>query len=67
MRHDGVETKILKLSPSRLLYVADKRNKCNYFIDTGAAVSVFPRSCANGTVDADNLSLVAANNLTITT
>ena len=36
-------------------------------IDTGAAVSVLPRSCANGTVDADSLPLVAANNSTITT
>ena len=55
-----------KLSPSRLLCVADKRNKCRYLIDTGAAVSVLPRSCANGTV-ADSLPLVAANNSTITT
>ena len=60
------ETTVPKLSPSRLLYVADKRNKCNYLIDTGAAVSVLPRSCANGTVDADNIPLVAANNSTIT-
>ena len=66
-RHDCVETKIPKLSPSRLLYVADKRNKCNYLIDTGAAVSVLPRSCVNGTVNADSLPLVAANNSTITT
>ena len=36
-------------------------------IDTGAAVSVLPRSCAIGTVDADSLLLVAANNSTITT
>ena len=61
------ETNVPKLSPSRLLYVADKRNKCNYLIDTGAAVSVSPRSCANGTVDADSLPFVAANNSTITT
>ena len=61
------ETTVSKLSPSRLLYVADKRNKCRYLIDTGAAVSVLPRSCANGTVDADSLPLVAANNSTITT
>ena len=61
------ETTVLKLSPSRLLCVADKRNKCRYLIDTGAAVSVLPRSCANGTVDADSLPLVAANNSTITT
>ena len=66
-RHDCVITETSKLSPSRLLYVADKRNKCTYLIDTGAAVSVLPRSCANGTVDADSLPLVAANNLTITT
>ena len=66
-RHDCVVTEIPKLSPSRLLYVVDKRNKCNYLIDTGAAVSVLPRSCANGTVDADSLLLVAANNSTITT
>ena len=60
------ETTLLKLSPSRLLYVADKLNRCSYLIDTGAAVSVLPRSCANGTVDSDSLPLVAANNLTIT-
>ena len=36
-------------------------------IDTGAAVSVLPRSCANRAVDSDSLSLVAANDLTITT
>ena len=61
------ETALPKLSPSRLLYVADKRNKCNYLIDTGAAVSVLPWSCANETVNADSLPLVAANNSTITT
>ena len=61
------ETTIPKLSPSGLLYVADKRNKYRYLIDTGAAVSVLPRSCANRTVDADSLPLVAANNSTITT
>ena len=66
-RHDCVETEIPKLSPSRLLYVADKRNKCNHLIDTGAVVSVLPRSCANGTVDADSLPLVTANNSPITT
>ena len=52
---------------TRLLYVVDKRNKCNYLIDTGAAVSILPRSYANGTLDADSLPLVAANNSTITT
>ena len=36
-------------------------------IDTGAAVSVLPQSCANGTVDSGGLTLVAANNTTITT
>ena len=56
-----------KLSPSKLLYVADKRSKCGYLIDTGAAVSVLPRSCTNGTVDPDSLPLVAANNSTSTT
>ena len=65
-RHDCVITETSKLSPSRLLYVADKGNKCRYLIDTSAAVSVLPGSCANGTVDADSLPLVAANNLTIT-
>ena len=28
--------------PSKLLYVDDKRNKCRYLIDTGAAVRVLP-------------------------
>ena len=60
-------TETYKLSPSRLLDVADKCNKCRYLINTGAAVSVLPRSCANRTVDADSLPLVAANNSTITT
>ena len=54
------------MSPSRLLYVTDKQNKCNYLIDKGAAVSVSPRSCANGTADTDSSPLVAANNSTIT-
>ena len=66
-QHDCAETTLPKLSPSRLLYVADKQNKCNYLIATGAAVSVLPRSCANGTADTDSLPLVAANNSTITT
>ena len=60
MRHDCVGITFPKLSPSRLLYVADKLNRCNYLIDTSAAVSVLPRSCANRTADSD--SLVAANN-----
>ena len=30
----------IALSSSKLLYVADKNNKCKYLIDTGAAVSV---------------------------
>ena len=50
-RHDCLETTLPKSSPSRLLYVADKRNRCNYLIDMGAAVSVLPWSCANETVD----------------
>ena len=66
-QHDCAITETSKLSPSRLLYVTDKRNKCRYLIDMGAAVSVLPRSCANGTVDADSLPLVPANNSTITT
>ena len=46
-----MEAFLPQLSPSRLWYVADKRNKCTYLIDTGAAVSVLPQSCANGTGD----------------
>ena len=38
-----------------------------YLIDTGAAVSVLPKPCANGISDADSLPLVAANNSTIHT
>ena len=53
--------------PSQFLYVADKHNKCNYLIDTGAAVSVLPKSCVNRTSDAACLTLVAANNTTINT
>ena len=57
----------IALSHSKLLYVADKRHKSKYLIDTGAAVSVLPKSCANGISDADSLPLVAANNSTINT
>ena len=57
----------IALSHSKLLYVEDKEHKCRYLIDTGAAVSVLPKSCANGISDADSLPLVAANNSTIHT
>ena len=57
----------IALSHSKLLYVADKGHKCRYLIDTGAAVSVLPKSCANGISDAGSLPLVAANNSTIHT
>ena len=53
--------------PSKLLYFADKHNKCNYLIDTCVAVSVLPKSGANRTSDAACLPLVAANNTTINT
>ena len=66
-RHGSAEDSLPSLSPSKLLYFADKRNKCNYLIDTGAAVSVLPKSCANRTSDATCLPLVAANNATINT
>ena len=66
-RHDFVEATSPKLFHSKLLYVADKRHKCKYLIDTGAAVSVLPKSCANRISDADCLPLVAANNTTINT
>ena len=66
-RHDFAEANSPKLFHSKLLYVADKRHKCKYLIDTGAAVSVLPKSCANGISDADSLPLVAANNTTINT
>ena len=45
----------IALSHSKLLYVADKGHKCRYLIDTGAAVSVLPKSCANGIPGADSL------------
>ena len=64
-QHDSVEATLPKLFPSKILYVADKRIKCKYLIDTGAAVSVLPKSCANRTSDADCLPLFAANNTTI--
>ena len=66
-RHDSADASSPKLSHSKLLYVTDKGHKCRYLIDTGAAVSVLPKSCANGILDADSLSLVAANNSTIHT
>ena len=62
-----MEATLPKLFHSKLLYVADKNNKCKYLIDTGAAVSVLPKSCANRISDADCLPLVAANNTTINT
>ena len=64
-RHGSAEAPLPSLSPSKLLYVADKHNKNNYLIDTGAAVSVLPKSCANRISDAACLPLVAANNTTI--
>ena len=66
-RHDSEEATLPKLFPSKLLYIADKRKKCKYLIDTSAAVSVLPKSCANRISDADCLPLVAANNTTINT
>ena len=57
----------IALSHAKLLYVADKNHKCKYLIDTGAAVSVLPKSCANRISDADCLPLVVANNTTINT
>ena len=57
----------IALSHFKLLYVADKNNKCKYLIDTGVAVSVLPKSCANRISDADCLPLVAANSTTIDT
>ena len=66
-RHGSAEASFPSLSPSKLLYVADKHNKSNYLIDTGAAVSVLSKSCANRTSDAACLPLVAANNTTINT
>ena len=60
-RHGSAEAPCPSLSPSKLLYVADKDNKCNYLIDTGAAVSVLAKSCAKRTSDAAYLPLVAAN------
>ena len=67
-RHDYAEATFPKLFHSKLLYVADKNHKCKYLIDTGAAVSVLPKSCANRISDADCLlPLVAANNTTINT
>ena len=50
-------TRKLPFLPSRLLYVADKQSKCNYLIDTGAAVGVLTKSCANGTEDTSSLPL----------
>ena len=35
MRHDYAEATLLTLSLSRLLYIADKRNKCKYLICMG--------------------------------
>ena len=67
VRHDFAKATLPKLFPSKLLYVADKHNKCKYLIDTGAAVSALPMSCASRITDADCLPLVGANNTTINT
>ena len=66
-RHGFAATPFPSLSPFKLLYVADKHNKCHYLIDTGAAVSELLKSCTNKTSDAAYLPLVAANNTTINT
>ena len=66
-RHDSADASSPQLSHSKLLYVADKGHKCRYLIDTGAAVSGLPKSCAKGISGADSLPLVAANNSTIKT
>ena len=66
-QHVSAEAIFPKLFHSKLLYVADKKHKCKYLIDTDAAVSVLPKSCANRISDADCLPLVAANNTTINT
>ena len=66
-RHGSAKAPFPSLSPSKLLYVVDKHNKCNYLIDTGAAVSVLPKSYANRNSDAACLPLVAANNTTVNT
>ena len=49
------------------MYVDDKRNKYKYLIDTGASVSVLPKSFANRTTDTGSMPLVASNNTTIIT
>ena len=67
VRHGSGETLFPSLTPSKLLYVTDKHNKCNYLIDAGAAVSVLPKYCTNRTSDAACLPLVSANNTTINT
>ena len=66
-QHDSTEATLPKLFHSKLLYLADKRNKCKYLIDMYAAVSVLPKYCANRILDADYLPLVAAYNTTINT
>ena len=66
-RHGSAEAPLPSLSPSKLLYVADKHNKCKYLIDTGTAVSVLLKSCADRTSDAACPPLVAGNNTTINT
>ena len=66
-RHGSAEASFTSSSPCKLLDVADKHNKCIYLIDTGAAVSVLPKSSANRTSDAACLPLVAANYTTINT
>ena len=67
MRHDYADAILPTLSPSRLLYVADKRTKCNYLIDTGAAVRFYLGLALRGQQNTSSLPLVAANNTTITT
>ena len=67
VRHGSAEAPLPSLSTTKLLYVANKHNKCKYLIDTGAAVGVLPKFCTNRTSNATCLPLVAANNTTSNT
>ena len=52
---------------SRRIFVTDKNSRISYLIDTGADISVFPRSKLHGPVSKSEYELFAANGTRITT
>ena len=53
--------------PGRLFYITDRVSGLRFLIDTGAEVSVVPRSHTRGTRQSNGFNLRAVNNTTIAT